>query len=253
MIKSGHGKETRKFLAAAKQTMRTFQVIIFILLIPIILVLIFHIPSCAYYKWYDENGIVHYTEAPPPKNARDKDGTSWWEKEQDQEGDMPIRESGSEKMHTPIENKNAHEFKREANSAAEIEANSSLYTDEASEQDFEDAEKKGFFRRFIGFFSRKQKKEKARKIKEETKEEERSCEEPWLIEKHGICALNNPDMDIIGNSFKAEVVDHRKGVWSSCRGTVNGDVLTFTYKGEGYWETDGNVPQCAFYQGFYWK
>jgi hypothetical protein len=62
-----------------------------------------------------------------------------------------------------------------------------------------------------------------------------------------------PKKDVIGSTFRAKVVDSSKGVWSSCKGTRNGDVYVFKNKGEGLWETDGGVPECPFYESFYWR
>ena len=49
----------------------------------IILLVMFHTPAWAYHKWYDEKGIVHYTQADPPSNAKNEDGSSWWAEEPD--------------------------------------------------------------------------------------------------------------------------------------------------------------------------
>ena len=102
-------------------------------------------------------------------------------------------------------------------------------------------EKEGLFKRLTNIFSDDDNGE--------------DCVVPWLVEKYGICPVgeDEPNMDKVGNTFKAVVVDNRKGVWSSCRGTYNGDIIMFTYKGQGYWETDGNVPECSFYEGFKWQ
>jgi hypothetical protein len=75
-----------------------------------------------------------------------------------------------------------------------------------------------------------------------------TCPEyPQLAERLGICPLE----PIQGPSFRARVVNSRKMVWSSCKGTRNGDEYRFVNRGDGFWETDGGSPACPFYEGFY--
>jgi len=215
-----------------------------VIILLIILFLIFHAPASAFYKWYDEKGFVHYTEADPPYNARDEDGSSWWGIEPDQEKEKRLREKKLKRIRTKIKIRRFHESESQAKPTREIDIDIdsfSEYPSENSEQAIESIEEKGFFRRLFDFFSK------------EEEEERPECAEPWLLAKHGICALNKPDMKAVGNTFKAKVTNNRKGVWSHCRGTYNGDILTFTFKGGTYWETDGNVPGCPFYRGFYWN
>ena len=217
----------------------------FVLIILTILLLIFHAPARAYYKWYDEKGIVHYTQADPPADAKDEDGSSWWGTEPDQEEEKRLREQRLQQIRLKIKNRNARKPKPNIKRAPPIEVDVSVKAEEEPEKESKPIEKKGFFKQLFGIFPKEE--------KEEEEEEEIKCEEPWLLEVHGICALDKPDMKAVGNTFKAKVIDNRKCVWSSCRGTYNGDIVTFTYKGERHWETDGNVPECPFYEGFYWK
>jgi hypothetical protein len=56
-----------------------------ILIILTILLLVFPAQGYAYYKWYDENGSVHYTEVDPPPDAKNEDGSNWWEDEPESE------------------------------------------------------------------------------------------------------------------------------------------------------------------------
>jgi len=216
----------------------------FVQVICAILLLIIHAPACAYYKWYNEKGFVHYTEADPPYSAKNEDGSSWWGTEQDQEKEKRLKEKRLKRIRTKIKIRRLHESEPQAKPEQEIDIDVdffSEYPSQNSEPASESDAEKGFFRRLFDFFS-----------KDEEEEERPECAEPWLIKKHGICAFNKPDMKAVGNTFKAKVINNHKCVWSSCRGTSNGDIVSFTYKGNGYWETDGNVPECPFYEGFYW-
>jgi hypothetical protein len=211
--------------------MKTFVLIIFT-----IFLLIFHAPARAYYQWYDENGIVHYTQADPPEDAKDENGSSWWGTEPDKEEEKRLREQRLRQIRFKIKNRNARKPKSSIKPAKLIDEDVFVEAEEDPEQESEPVEKKGFFSRLFDFFSKKE-----------------ECAEPWLLERYGICAFNKPDMEAVGNTFRAKVINNRKGVWSHCRGTYNGDILTFTFKGGTYWETDGNVPACPFYRGFYWN
>lgn len=225
---------------------------IFLPIILTVLLLIFIKSACAYYKWYDENGIVHYTQNDPPADAKDEDGSSWWGTDPDPEEEKRLREQRLQQIHIEIKNRNALNPKLEIKAPTHVdEVDLSGSEEEASDQQSEPGKTKGFFERLVGFFSKKQKR--AEKVEKTEEAEDTECLEPWLLEAHGICALDKPDIKAVGNTFKAKVIDNRKGVWSSCRGTYNGDILTFSYKGKGYWETDGNVPECPFYEGFYWE
>lgn len=214
---------------------------VFVLIKVIILLVMFHTPAWAYHKWYDEKGIVHYTQADPPANAKNEDGSSWWGDEPEQDEGKVARQKKIEQIRLQITNNNTPQPKPDTEPARSIEENTRPEIEEKEPgQESEPIESKGFLQRMVGIFSKDD-------------SEEPVCQEPWLLKEYGICALNKPDMEKVGNTFKAEVVDNRKCVWSSCRGTYNGDVVTFTFKGQGYWETDGNVPECPFYQGFYWR
>jgi hypothetical protein len=203
-----------------------------------ILFSIFHTPGYAYYQWYDDRGIAHFTQDVPPVDAQNKDGSEWWNTKINQEEDKNLRKYRVERARQKIKNHNAPGTNPANNRRRLFEKYSAPKTRKKSP---EDSGFKGFIKYLAGFFSK------------ETKDE--GCKVPWLVEKHGICPLgeNEPDMAKIGNKFKAVVVDNRKCVWSDCRGTYNDDIITFIYKGQGYWETDGNVPECSFYKGFYWK
>jgi hypothetical protein len=37
-----------------------------------------------FYKWYDNKGIVHYTQKEPPADAKNEDGSPWWKTGLDQ-------------------------------------------------------------------------------------------------------------------------------------------------------------------------
>jgi len=204
----------------------------------IILLVMFHTPACAYHKWYDEKEIVHYTQADPPANAKNEDGSSWWGEESDQDAGKAARKKKIEQVRLKM--KNSREPKPDIKPAQDIAEDIPPET-EAQEPDEESEpdENKGLFKRLFGVFFKG--------------EVEAECKEPWLVEKHGLCAIDKPDMEKVGNTFEALVINNRKGVWSNCRGTYNGDHLKFTFKGDGYWETDGNVPECPFYQGFKWR
>jgi hypothetical protein len=213
-----------------------------VVLIKIITLLVMlHTPAWAYHKWYDEKGTVHYTQADPPGNAKNKDGSSWWGEEPDQAADKGARQKKIEQARIKIKKNNAPQPGSDTEPVRNIEENTAPeIEEEASDQESEPSENQGFFKRLVGIFSKDEKDESV-------------CEAPWLLQTHGICALSKPDMGAVGNTFEAEVVNNRKCVWSDCRGTYNGDIVTFTYKGGEYWETDGNVPECSFYRGFYWK
>jgi hypothetical protein len=221
--------------------------------LPILLVfllLIFHKPAWGYYKWYDENGVVHYTQADPPADAKNEDGSSWWGEEPDPEEKKSLREQKLQQIRAKIKSRDTHKPKPAIKPPRYVaDADISGTEEEASVKEKKHVKNKSFFDRLVGIFFEKEIEE----IEETEETEDVECLEIWLLEAHGICALDKPDMKVVGNMFKAEVIDNRKGVWSSCRGTYNGDILNFTYKGKGYWETDGNVPECPFYQGFYWK
>jgi len=207
----------------------------------IVLLVMFHTPAWAYHKWYDEKGIVHYTQADPPANAKNEDGSSWWGDEPEPEEEGLARKQRIEQARLKIKNNNTPQPEPGIKPAQDIEENTPPEIEEEEpDQESEPIESKGFLQRMVGIFSKDD-------------NEEPVCQEPWLLQKHGICAFNKPDMGAVGNTFEAEVVNNRKCVWSDCRGTYNGDLVTFTYKGGGYWETDGNVPECSFYRGFYWK
>jgi hypothetical protein len=203
----------------------------------IIFLVMFHTPAWAYHKWYDEKGIVHYTQADPPANAKNEDGSSWWGEAPDQDADKAARQRKIEQARIKIKEENAPKPGTDAEPAQDIEENT---VPEIKEEESEPIENRGFLQRMVGIFSKDEKDESV-------------CEATWLLQKHGICALTKPDMGAVGNTFDAEVVNNRKCVWSDCRGTYNGDIVTFTYKGGGYWETDGNVPTCSFYRGFHWE
>jgi hypothetical protein len=205
------------------------------LIIITILLLMIHTQAWAYHKWYDQKGIVHYSQADPPPNAKNEDGSSWWGEDPDQDAGKDARKKKIEQVRSKIKNSREPKPKLDIDedTPPQIEA-------EEPDQESEPIEGEGLFKRVVGIFSKDEKDESV-------------CEEPWLIKKHGICALGKPDMGAVGNTFQAEVVNNRKCVWSDCGGTYNGDVVTFTYKGGGYWETDGNIPECSFYRGFYWK
>jgi hypothetical protein len=83
----------------------------FVLIILTILLLIFHTPACAYYKWYDEKGFVHYTQADPPADAKDEDGSSWWGTEPDQEEEKRLRKQRLQQIRLKIKNRNARKPK----------------------------------------------------------------------------------------------------------------------------------------------
>jgi hypothetical protein len=202
-----------------------------------ILFSIFHTPGYAYYQWYDDKGIAHFTQDVPPVDAQKKDGSEWWDTKINQEEDKKLRKYRVQRARLKIKNHNGPG----SNPANKPPLFKKYSYRKYRKKEPEDSGFKGFFKRLAGFFSK------------ETKDE--YCKVPWLVEKHGICPLgeNEPDMAKIGNKFKAVVVDNRKCVWSDCRGTDNDDIITFIYKGRGYWETDGNVPECSFYKGFYWK
>ncbi|MGD8520086.1 MAG: DUF4124 domain-containing protein [Desulfobacterales bacterium] len=188
--------------------------------------------------WYDENGRAHYTQDPPPANARTKSGENWWQ-EDEIPGSDAISGEGLDVVDTSL-----------SQSAMEVGENS-IHEEMQAEEHFLDEEedvnlnrserkrkskKKGFF----SFFKRDR--------------EDNDCDEyAWLVENYGICPLDEPKKDVIGSTFRAKVVDSSKGVWSSCKGTRNGDVYVFKNKGEGLWETDGGVPECPFYESFYWR
>ena len=200
--------------------------------------LFFYLPSnvCGneIYIWYDENGRAHYTHNPPPANALSKTGESWWQEDETSENDV-VAEEGLDKAYDNL-----------MQSVVEAEENN---IPEQEDEHFDQREttrkpkKKGFFSFFISLFKRD---------KEDDNDD--NCDKyAWFVENHGICPLDEPKKDVIGSTFRAKVVDSRKGVWSSCKGTRNGDVYVFKNKGEGLWETDGGVPECPFYESFYWR
>ncbi len=193
------------------------------------------------YKWYDHKGIVHYTQNAPPADAKNEDGSIWWETEIGQDEEKELRKKRVQQARLTIKKVNSSKKK---NSAPEKKDNTPDEEDVSQKPDEEEAEKddnEGLFKGVAKLFAKKT--------------DGKGCKVPWLLEKHGICPLDGetPNMDEIGNKFKAVVVNNRKCVWSSCRGTYNGDILIFTYKGQGYWETDGNVPECPYNEGFNWK
>ena len=79
----------------------------FVLIILTILLLIFHAPGYAYYKWYDKNGVVHYTQADPPADAKNEDGSSWWEADPDPEEEKSLREQKLQQIRAKIKNRDA--------------------------------------------------------------------------------------------------------------------------------------------------
>lgn len=174
----------------------------------------------AYYKWYDKNGQIHFSDVEPPLDAKDKDGNPWWKVEEKTE------KSEKKAQNQGVQSKSDDTFIQ----SGEMHRR----TKEGVEED--ESEEKGFMNWLKSFIS-------------DDEEELRSY--PILIEKYGIRPLETPDLDKVGSTFKAKVVNMRKRVWSSCKGTRNGDIIFFTNKGGGYWETHGGVPDCPYYEGFY--
>ena len=205
-----------------------------------ILFSIFHAPGYAYYQWYDHEGFAHFTQNVPPANARNEDGFGWWKTaiNQKEKEEKRQRKYRIQRARLKIKNYNAPEPPHPERKLLSIEEVSSR---ETGTEKPEGGGNKGLFKRLGRFLPKEARGE--------------SCQVPWLVEKHGICPLGQiePSMDKVGNKFRAVVVDSRKSVWSDCRGTDNDDIITFIYKGQKFWETDGNVPECSFYRGFYWK
>ncbi len=44
-----------------------------------------------FYKWYDNKGIVHYTQKEPPADAKNEDGSPWWKTGLDQGEEKELR------------------------------------------------------------------------------------------------------------------------------------------------------------------
>ena len=190
------------------------------------------------YKWYDENGKAHYTQDPPPANARSESGESWWQEDETSESDaksevvLDKADTNLLQSDMAVEENSLHEEVEAKEPPLHEEDDENLNQKERKRK----SKKKGFF----SFFKRDK--------------EDNDCDGyAWFVENHGICPLDEPKKDVIGSTFRAKVVDSRKGVWSSCKGTRNGDVYVFKNKGEGLWETDGGEPECPFYESFYWR
>lgn len=201
------------------------------------ILILFHTPCYSVYQWYDVKGNTHFTQDVPPPDAKKKDGSSWWEIENTQEKKEKELKKRIQRARQRIKSERKKQTKPSNQKSPAKEDDS----EKPEREEAESEDKAGFFERLAKFFSKKDKAE--------------NCIVPWLVEKHGICPLDDeePNMDEIGNEFKAVVVNNRKCVWSSCRGTYNGDILKFVYKGDGYWETDGNKPECPYYEGFRWE
>ena len=200
--------------------------------------LFFYLPSSVcgneIYLWYDENGRAHYTHDPPPANALSKSGENWWPEDETSESDVVAEEE----IGKADDNLTQRVVETE-------EYNIPEHEDELSDQrkTTRKPKKKGFFNFFISLF----------KTDKENNNDDNCDKYAWFVENHGICPLDEPKKDVIGSSFKAKVVDNKKRVWSSCKGTHIGDIYTFKNKGGGRWETDGGVPGCPFYESFYWR
>lgn len=187
-----------------------------------------------HYLWWDENGGAHVTLTPPPDNARTKDGKNFWRSDDDP-GKFQVSKEELDETYINMDQKIFEGIENDLESEEGIKVTKHDHKNLSSEQ------KKGFWQSVKDFFNKADKQaEKKRK----------ECEYKWYVEKHGICPLKEPQINVVGSSFKAVVVDHRKGVWSSCKGTLNGDVYKFVNKGNGYWETDGGISDCPFYEGF---
>jgi hypothetical protein len=186
------------------------------------------------YLWWDENGNAHATQTPPPENARTKDGKNFWYSDDDS-GKFQVSKEELDETYFNMDQKIFEGIENELESEEGLEVTKHDYENLSPEQ------KNGFWQSVKDFFT-KTEKHAAKKKKD--------CEYKWYAEKHGICPLEKPQINVVSSSFKAVVIDHRKGVWSSCKGTRNGDVYKFVNKGNGYWETDGGVSECPFYEGF---
>lgn len=106
--------------------------------LPILLtffLLIFHEPICAYYKWYDENGVVHYTQADPPADAKNEDGSSWWEEEPDPEEEKSLREQKLQQIQEKIKNRDARKPRPSAKPTQLVDENFSKKPEEKESVD----------------------------------------------------------------------------------------------------------------------
>lgn len=196
------------------------------------------------YKWYDEKGIPHFTYYPPPEGAKNKDGTPYVLPPEDS-----VSPAATPRTPAPQPSAPAAATPRAAPPPAETPAPPAAVS--RNEPDAE-APSGGFMSRVKSFFagdadkggppSGKQRNSSGRLV--------RTCKYPNLAARLGICPLEDPQPHAVGSKFKALVVDARKGSWSSCRVTRDGDFLIFVNKGDNYWETDAGVPACPFREGF---
>lgn len=168
----------------------------------------------AYYQWYDKNGFAHFTTDAPPPEARNKNGSPWWKT--------------NPALPSLVEEKK--QFERNEN-------------EQSPEESPEEKPKSSFFIKLYEAFLA---------IFPGTDRSGSNCRDySELATRLGICPLDKIKIGKEGSRFRAKVVDNRKAVWSSCKGTLKGDVYTFVNRGDGFWETDGGFPACPFYQGFY--
>ena len=141
--------------------------------------LLAHVPAWAYYKWYDENGVVHYTEADPPFDAKNADGSSWWGEDADAEEAADLaRKQRIEQVQLKIKNRNAPQPAPKIEPVPDSDEEIPAETEEKAldEEVDQPIENKSLLQRVVAIFSKDEKDESV-------------CEEPWLLEKHGICAL----------------------------------------------------------------
>jgi hypothetical protein len=179
----------------------------------------------AYYQWYDKNGFAHFTTDDPPPEARNKNGSPWW------------------KINPALPN-HVKEKKQSLPSLVEEKKQFERNENEQSpEESPEEKPKSSFFLKLYESFLA---------IFPGTDRSGSNCRDySELVTRLGICPLDKIKIGEEGSQFRAKVVDSRKAVWSSCKGTRNGDVYTFVNRGNGYWETDGGFPACPSFQGFY--
>lgn len=178
----------------------------------------------AYYLWYDKNGFAHYTENDPPPEARNKNGSPWWNI-------------------NPALPRLVKEKKQSLPSLAEKKQFEINEKEQSPEESLEEKPESSFFINLYEAFMA---------IFPGTDRSGSYCSDyAELVTRLGICPLDKIEIGKEGSRFRAKVVDSRKAVWSSCKGTRNGDVYTFVNRGKGFWETDGGVPACPSYEGFY--
>ena len=124
---------------------------ILVLFLITILFSIIHAPGYAYYQWYDDQGIVHYTQDVPPADAQNEDGSNWWKTGINQEEeDTKLRKYRIQRARLKLKNHNGPEPKP---------ANNRRLFEKYRKKEPEDNTFKGFFNRLVRFFSKETKDE----------------------------------------------------------------------------------------------